>query len=76
MEIAQFLLTVDSKGKMVKEGGNKEEETGREPLSLILAADQVERKYSLSVPHSRAASTNSPPHETKHQSDGTVDFCV
>lgn len=62
---AQFLLTVDSKEKMGKEGGNKEEETGREPVSLILAADQVERKNSLSVPHSRATSTSSPPHERK-----------
>lgn len=73
METTQFLLTVDSEEKMGKEGGNKGEETGREPVSLILAADQVERKYSLSVPHPRATSMNSPPHETKHQSDCTVD---
>lgn len=63
---------------MGKEEENKEVETGREPVSLILAADQIERKYSLSVPHPRASSTSSPPHETKHQSDSTVDcfLCV
>lgn len=78
METTQLLLIVDSEEKMGKEGGNKEVETGREPVSLILAADQVERKYSLSVPHPRATSTSSPPRETKHQSDGTVDLflCV
>lgn len=78
LETTQLLLIVDSEEKMGKEGGNKEVETGREPVSLILAADQVERKYSLSVPHPRATSTSSPPRETKHQSDGTVDLflCV
>lgn len=73
LEATQFLLTVGSEEKMGKEGGYKEEETGREPAALMLAADQLERKYSLSVPHSRATSTSSPPHETKHQSDGTVE---
>lgn len=78
METTQFLLTVEREEKMGKEEENKEVETGREPVSLILAADQVERKYSLSVPYPRASSTSSPPHETKHQSDSTVDcfLCV
>lgn len=47
-------MTIDNEEKMGKEGGNKEEETGMEPVPLIPAADQVERKYSLTVPHSRA----------------------
>lgn len=67
-------MTIDNEEKMGKEGGNKEEETGMEPVPLIPAADQVERKYSLTVPHSRASSMSSPPHETKHQSDGRLIF--
>lgn len=54
METTQFLVTIDNEEKMGKEGGNKEEETGMEPVSLVPAAAQVERKYSLTVPHSRA----------------------
>lgn len=34
---------------MGKEGGNKEEQAGRELVSLVPAADQVVRKYSLTV---------------------------
>lgn len=34
---------------MGKEGGNKEERAGRELVSLVPAADQVVRKYSLTV---------------------------
>lgn len=34
---------------MGKEGGNKEEEAGKEPASLVPAACQVVRTYSLTV---------------------------
>ena len=42
-------MTVDSGEGVGKGGGNKEEESGREPVYLVSAADQVVKKCSSAV---------------------------